>query len=130
MVRHHRGATLGVGSARRLELIERNRVLLAAKLFPWSLLWLNGGYYVARLAAGSWAAVRHQGETRHFPGLTGKWRLATAMVKGDLHALWMLPRFLRKRRHIESIRKLSPAEVRQLLRQHRISLRELSRQAI
>src|SRR5580698_9662494 len=45
VVRHHRGATLGVRSGRRLELIERNRVLLAAKLFPWSLLWLNGVYY-------------------------------------------------------------------------------------
>ena len=49
VVRHHRGATLGVRSSRRLELIERNRVLLAAKLFPWSLLWLNGAYYLARL---------------------------------------------------------------------------------
>src|SRR5437764_4517867 len=45
VVRHHRGATLGLGSARRLMLIERNRVLLAAKLFPWSPLWLNMPYY-------------------------------------------------------------------------------------
>jgi hypothetical protein len=42
LVRHHRGATLGITSSRRLELIERNRILLAVKLFPWSLLWLNG----------------------------------------------------------------------------------------
>ena len=38
VVRHHRGATLGKDSGWRLHLIERNRVLLAAKLFPWSLL--------------------------------------------------------------------------------------------
>ena len=60
VVRHHRGATLGVRSSRRLELIERNRVLLAVKLFPWSLLWLNGVYYLMRLAAGLWAAVAGQ----------------------------------------------------------------------
>src|ERR1700692_917439 len=55
-VLHHRGATLGVRSERRLVLIERNRVLVGAKLFPWSLLWLNGVYYLTRLAAGFWAA--------------------------------------------------------------------------
>src|SRR5271166_4523710 len=33
VVRHHRGSTMGKGSGRRLELIERNRVLLAVKLF-------------------------------------------------------------------------------------------------
>ena len=42
VVRHHRGATLGLGSFQRLALIERNRMLLVAKLFPWSLLWVNG----------------------------------------------------------------------------------------
>ena len=41
VVRHHRGSTLGLQSSRRLELIERNRVLLAVKLFPASLLWRN-----------------------------------------------------------------------------------------
>ena len=34
VVRHHRGATLGKDSGWRLQLIERNRVLLAVKLFP------------------------------------------------------------------------------------------------
>ena len=38
VVRHHRGSTLGLASVGRLKLIERNRVLLAVKLFPWSLL--------------------------------------------------------------------------------------------
>ena len=54
-MRHHRGATLGLGSGRRITLIERNRVLLVVKLFPWSLLWLNGAYILTRLAAGLWA---------------------------------------------------------------------------
>ncbi len=41
VVRHRRGATLGVASPRRIALIERNRVLLAVKHFPWDLLLLN-----------------------------------------------------------------------------------------
>jgi GT2 family glycosyltransferase len=129
VVRHHRAATLGLGSARRLELIERNRVLLAAKLFPWSLLWLNGAYYAARLSAGVWAAARGQGEIRRYPGIRGKWQAAMALLKGDLAALRMLPRMLKKRATLREIRKLTPRQVRELILENRISLRALSRQA-
>src|SRR5207302_7067821 len=61
VVRHHRGSTLGLLSVRRLALIERNRILLAVKLFPWSLLWVNPLYLGARVAAGAWAGLRGQG---------------------------------------------------------------------
>jgi GT2 family glycosyltransferase len=129
-VRHHRGATLGVLSSRRLELIERNRVLLAAKLFPWSLLWLNGAYYLARLAASLWAAARNRGEVSQFPGARGKLTAALALVKGDFQALKLLPRMLGKRRHVNRIRKLSPSETKKLLLRYRISLKQLTEQAI
>jgi GT2 family glycosyltransferase len=130
VVRHHRGATLGLRSSRRLELIERNRVLLAVKLFPWSLLWLNGVYYAMRLGAGAWAAVTGQGEVGKFPGLRGKLQAALALLKGDLAALPLIPRMLRKRRGIERIRKLSPREVKKLILEHRIPLKQLMRQAV
>ena len=130
VVRHHRGATLGVRSSRRLELIERNRVLLAVKLFPWSLLWLNGVYYGIRLGAGVWAAITGQGEVGKYPGLRGKLRAALAVWKGDWQAVPLLPRMLAKRRDVELIRKLSPREVRRLILDHRISLKQLMRQAV
>lgn len=130
VVRHHRGATLGVRSTRRIELIERNRILLVVKLFPWSLLWLNGAFYAARLAAGAWAALTGKGEISRYPGWRSKLQVALAMVRGDLQALLLLPKMWAKRRHIEPIRKLTPAQVRQLLITNSISLRELSQQAI
>jgi GT2 family glycosyltransferase len=126
VVRHHRGATLGLQSSRRLELIERNRVLLAAKLFPGSLLWLNPVYYVIRLAAGAWAASSGQGDTAQFPGVTGKLRMTRALLTGDLQALRLLPRMWRKRGEIDRIRKLSPREVRSLIQRFRIPLRDLA----
>jgi GT2 family glycosyltransferase len=129
VVRHHRGASLGLQSARRLELIERNRVLLAVKLFPWSLLWLNGAFYLVRIAAGVWAAILGKGEAVLYPGLGGKLRIAMALLKGDLAALPLLPRMLRKRKEIQTIRKLSNQEILSLLLRFRISLRELSRQS-
>ncbi|MGI8989307.1 MAG: glycosyltransferase family 2 protein [Bryobacteraceae bacterium] len=129
VARHRRASSLGLTSARRLRLIERNRVLLVAKLFPWSLLLVNKFYYLARLSAGALAAFRGQGETALFPGMHGKWTLARAMIQGDLEALWLLPKMLRKRREIRKIRKLSGREVRRLILEHRIPLRELATHA-
>jgi GT2 family glycosyltransferase len=130
VVRHHRGSSLGLLSSRRLELIERNRALLAIKLFPWSLLCLNGVYWVARVLAGAWAGTTGKGEVARFPGTRGKLRVMAAILKGNFMALPLLPRMLAKRRAIGRIRKLTPGEVRRLILENRISLRELSQRAI
>ncbi len=129
VVRHHRGASLGKSSSRRVMLIERNRVLLAVKLFPWSLLILNPVYFLARLAAGVWAAVRGRGEVGRFAGPEGKARAALGVLWGDLAALPVVPRMLAKRRHLARLRKLTPAEVRRLILENRIPLRTLMEQA-
>jgi GT2 family glycosyltransferase len=126
VVRHHRGATLGLGSVKRLELIERNRILLAVKLFPGSLLWRNGAYALTRILAGAWASLQQRGETRRYPGWQGKFRMAAGLMRGNLTALPMLPRMWRKRREMDRIRRLSSKQVLELLNKHRISLRELS----
>ncbi len=129
VVRHHRGTSLGLSSARRITLIERNRVLLVVKLFPWNLLWANGAYNLARIAAGLWAAMRNRGELRHYSGMRGKLTAATALLRGTLAALPMIPSMLRKRRAYRPARRLSSGQIRKLLLQHRISLREISEQA-
>jgi len=129
VVRHHRGATLGLGSARRLTLIERNRVLLAVKLFPWSLLWANGAFLLARIGAGMWAAVRNRGELRHYPGTGGKFKAALALLRGMAQAVPLIPPMLRKRRALRSKRRLTGRQIRRLLLANRIGLRELSESA-
>jgi GT2 family glycosyltransferase len=126
VVRHHRGSTLGRGSSKRMALIERNRVLLACKLFPGSLLWLNPVFYAVRLGAGLLAAGRGAGDTAAFRGWKGKLALAAGLIGGDLDALRLLPRIWRKRRAIGRIRKLSPPQVRALILRYRAPLRELA----
>ncbi len=130
VVRHHRGATLGLSSARRLTLIERNRVWLAVKLFPWNLLWLNGAYYFARVTAGLWAALRNRGEVRHYPGPRGKLTAAMALLWGTVTALPGIPRMLRKRRAFRGKHRLTALQIRRLLLRHRILLREISEESI
>jgi GT2 family glycosyltransferase len=129
-VRHHRGQTLGLASVRRLALIERNRILLVAKLFPWRWALLTPFYFVLRLLAGVKAAALGQGETKHYPGVSGKCRLLAGLARGQWEALWLLPRVLAKRKEIQRFRKRSDAEMIELLKQHAISLREISTQAI
>lgn len=130
VVRHHRGSTLGLVSPERVRLIERNRLLLAVKLFPGTLLWLNGVYHLARLAAGAKAALLNRGEISRFSSPRAKLRVALAMLQGCLQALMMIPRTWRKRREFRRLRRLTSAQVRRLLRQYRIPLRTLSEQAI
>lgn len=122
VVRHHRGSTLGQLSTRRVELIERNRVLLVLKHFPGRLLWLNAAYYIARLAAGMWAGATGRGEVGRFPGLTGKLRLARAICKANLEALRMTPMTLRKRRALRPLKKLNASETTALLKRHQVPL--------
>lgn len=130
VVLHRRGSTLGLLSSRRLELIERNRVLLALKHFPATLLLANFGFWGARLAAGAIAGVRGRGEAAKFPGAGGKLRIAVALLKGVAQAIAMAPSTLRKRRDMRRLRKLSPKQIRELLFRYRITLKELSEQAI
>jgi hypothetical protein len=88
------------------------------------LLWLNPVYYLLRVVAGAAAAGRGAGDTAHFPGIGGKLRMAGALIAGDMAAIAMAPRMLRKRRDLR--RKLSPAAVRRLIFANRLSLKEVA----
>jgi GT2 family glycosyltransferase len=128
-VYHHRGTTLGLQSTRRIQLIERNRILLVSKHFPWRLVWLNGILYLARLTAGAVAAARGKGEAGKFPGLKGKLRLAWGLTSGALSSIPLLPSMLRKRWQFRKLRRLNGTQICRLLWKYRISLKELSEQS-
>ena len=74
--------------------------------------------------------MRNRGEMGRFLTWKDKIRAVLAVLAGDLQAIPMLPRTLRKRREINRIRKLSPSQVALLLRRNSISLKELSESAI
>jgi len=130
VVRHHRGSTLGKLSTRRLQLIERNRVLLAVRHFPVSLLLQNPFWFAVRVMAGMLAGVRGRGEAGRFRGTGEKVRLAYALISGIVEALALVPVTWRKRRQFRrEVCKLTDRQIRELISRHRISLRELSEDA-
>jgi hypothetical protein len=120
VVYHHLGATLGRFSAERLRLVERNRMWLAAKLFPWRLLMLNPFYWALRWAANAWAGLTGRGEAGRVPFFT----LVSCAIAATGAALAGLPAMLRKRRHVR--RTISDREFLDLLERFRIPLRELA----
>lgn len=127
--RHRRGGSAAVGSAYRLRMIERNRVLLALKLFPWRLLALNVPYYLARLLAGVKAAAAGRGEIAKYRGASGKLRAALALLEGDVLALGAAPRILAKRKAVKRMARLTPREICALIYRYRIPLAELMEQS-
>lgn len=123
---HHRvGSTLGEYSPKRLFLIERNRIWLAAKCFPIPWLMASPFYYVARVAYSIWAGARGEGELSNAAARIPRWRLIQSILAAHLSAWRGLPRMLRKRRALNEIRKLTPREVGSLLRRFAIPLRDL-----
>jgi GT2 family glycosyltransferase len=125
VVSHRLGGTLGRFSEQRLFLIERNRVWLVAKLFPWSLLLRSPIYFGLRVLASAPAMLCGRGEAGLATQRMGAFRLIRCFVKAQAAALAGLPAMLRKRRGIEKFRKLSPAELRGVLRRFRIPLSDL-----
>jgi GT2 family glycosyltransferase len=119
VVYHHHASTLGRYSAERLVLVERNRMWLAAKLFPWTLLWLNPWYATLRWAGNAWAALSGRGEAGQVPAATLVW----CALRACGEALVGLPRMLRKRQEVR--REISDREFIRLLERFRIPLAQL-----
>ena len=129
-VLHHRGSTLGLYSARRIRLIERNRILLVWKLFPWRLICLNWFYFAKRMLAGAKAAALGKGEAGRVPGIGGKMRVAGALLLGVATAIPWIPKMLWKRWRLRGIRRLNGGQVYELIANNQITLEELSEESI
>ncbi len=129
VVYHHLGSTLGRFSPERLVLIERNRVWLAAKLFPWRVLALQPVYLLLRVGASVYSAVTGRGEAARFAAERSFLLLLKCFLRANAAALAGLPRMLAKRRQVAGIRRLSAGQAAAVLRRFRISLRDLALKA-
>jgi GT2 family glycosyltransferase len=130
VVYHRGGTTLGRYSARRLFLIERNRIWLVAKLFPLRMWPLTPYYFLRRVLAMALAHSNKQGEAFAATRQLGAWALIQCIAKANAAALLGLPRMVRKRSAISKFRKLSSVEIQALLQRYRIPLEDLARKSV
>jgi GT2 family glycosyltransferase len=123
---HHYSRSAGPYSALKAFHVERNRVWVLLKLFPWPLVWASPFYTGARLlwqavgiASGRGAAARLAGEAS-----------VVALVGITLRAWWAAlagaPRVLAERRRLSPAFRLSTAGFFRLLDEFRLTAREVA----
>lgn len=126
IVHHRHSATAGAYSRFKIMLVERNRLLLAIKNFPLPLLLQNPYWTVRRMVWYAYAALRRQGSVARFVENHGWGWMVLNLAWSYAGAARLLPAALRERRRIQRTRRLSRAEVMDLLRRYHITVRDLT----
>jgi GT2 family glycosyltransferase len=126
MVHHRHSASFGSYSPLKVMLVERNRVLLAVKNFPWSLLLQMPFWTLRRFYWHAYAIRERKGAAARFLQSNGWRQIIFNLAWSYLSALKLLPDAFRKRHIIQRTRRLSTSETLQLLQRFQIDVRELT----
>jgi GT2 family glycosyltransferase len=122
VVRHRYSASAGRYSLRKVFLVERNRIWVMVKYFPWSAVILSLFWTALRLGWHGYAAWRRRGGAGRALEGESAWRLIGTVARAYLAAASGVPAMVRQRRgrHITSV------EFRRWLRYHGVSAREVA----
>lgn len=123
---HHRSSTLGPYAPRKIFLVERNRIWLTLKLFPWWQLALTPWYAAGRYFYSLWSLAIGRGDAARAARRGSVWAVLGAVLRAQFAASAGIPKMLRKRREIHRRRRISGRELARLLRQHSISARRVA----
>ncbi len=130
VVQHHRSSTSGAYSADKVYLVERNRLWLAVKSFPWPLLLVSPLLTLNRWAWNLLAALSRKGAAGHFRRQSSLGGLLKVLWRAYRDGFRGLPLMLKARKQIRAGRHLSDREFYRLLWRFRISARRLAMQDI
>lgn len=126
VVYHKYSGTAGRYSATKAFYVERNRIWVLFKYFPWSYILASPYFSVKRLIFQGCGMLTGQGAAGRFAERsTGKEILGTVLA-AYWSALQGIPSVLEKRRGIAKKKRIGWQETRRLLRVHGISCREIS----
>ncbi len=125
-VYHRYSATAGGYSPLKAYLVERNRIFVALKYLPLSMLLTSPWHTLKRLVLQAFGAISGRGAAGKFTDSRSPLLLVWLLIKADFAALIGAPKMLRKRRAYRKIRKMKPGEIRRLLKKFRISAKEIA----
>ena len=126
IVRHRHSASFGAYSPFKVMLVERNRLLLAIKNFPLTLLALNPFWTIKRLWWNAYGVIFRKGAAARFVETNG-WRQALFnLVWSYASAAKLMPSAWRSRRRIQRTRRISSRELLRLFARFQIDVRELT----
>jgi GT2 family glycosyltransferase len=121
VVRHRYSLSTGKYSPRKIFLVERNRVWVMLKSFPWTLIVLSVPWTALRLAWHAYAAWRGRGGAGRAAETVSMTALVGTVLRAYAAALAGAPAVLRRRRA-----NVSLVEFSHWLRYHGISARDVA----
>jgi len=130
VVHHHRSSTSGAYSPGKIYLVERNRLWLAVKSFPWLLLVLSPLLTANRWGWNLVAAVAGKGSAGNYRRESSMVGLVKVLFRAYRNGFRGLPLMLKARKQIRRDRRLSDLDFYRLLWRFRISARRLAMQDI
>lgn len=126
VVYHHHSRRFGTYSSTKAFLVERNRIWVAWKNFPFPLLCLWPYYTLWRLFYQGMGALTGKGASGRFGADSSVLLLLFVLLKAFLNGFGALPSILRKRRKIQRRRRISTGEVFNLFKKYGISAKEIA----
>jgi GT2 family glycosyltransferase len=127
IVEHRHSQSLGAYSAKKLYLVERNRIWLSAKYFPWPLLAVNPLLWLCRAALTLSADRRGEGPFSRVDS-SHRMGVATAILRAQVDGWRGLPRQLRKRAQLgQTCGRAWQTRMHALLAEERASLGSVAR---
>ncbi len=106
--------------------VERNRVWIAVKYFPLSILLESPFYTLLRLLLQGYGALIGRGAAGRFSEAHSPGKLLQVLLKAYLAAFRGLPGMWKKRREIKRRTRVSEAEIRSWFRRFGMGAREIS----
>ena len=121
---HRYSRSAGAYSSLKAFYVERNRVLVLFRLFPFSLIAISPAYTAVRIALQAWGALTGRGAAGRLAKEAGVLHLAGVALRAYASALRVLPRILADRWRARARRRISTREFRRLLHEFRLTARE------
>ncbi|MEW6667849.1 MAG: glycosyltransferase family 2 protein [Thermodesulfobacteriota bacterium] len=126
VVYHRYSGTAGRYSAMKAFHVERNRVWILIKYFPFFQIAVSPFYTLRRLALQGYGVLARRGAAGAFAGNTTPADVIKTVLHAYAGALLGVPEMLRKRRDIHRKMRVNAGEIRELLGRHSISCREIA----
>ncbi len=126
MVYHHHSKEFGAYSPAKAFLVERNRIWVAWKNFPFSILCLWPFYTLGRYFYQGLGAVTGRGASGRFGRERSPLLLLAVLMKAYLSGLQGIPRILRKRKEIQRKKRISNQECYHLFKKYGIKAKEIA----
>lgn len=126
IVYHRYSQSSGAYSPLKAFYVERNRIWIAVKYFPLSMLLLTPFYSFMRYGLQAYGVFTGKGASGKFRKQYSAFYLLRILIKAQISALIGLPKMWKKRKEIRKITQMDEKEIKNLINRFKINLKEIA----